>query len=149
MDDRTKLVLVLRNDLPLNQAVNAAVVLGTSAAHLVSAALGSAGTDASGHLFAGITTIPVPVLVAGPPELTSLHRRSAAGELPVTAIAFTEVARRARTYAEYLAALATTRDADEDLVGVLVHGAATAVNRATRKLSLLPSNPTPAPAAAR
>lgn len=138
MSDRTKIVLVLRLNLPLNQAVNAAVVLGTSAGALMSGAIGAPGTDATGHTFAGLTTIPVPVLVATPSELAVLQRRSVE-ETTVGVIAFSEVARRARTYEDYLATLATTEDAVQDLVAVLVHGPVTAVNRATRKLALLPS----------
>ena len=138
MNDRSKLVLVVRDGLPSHQAVNAAVVLGTSAAHLVGDALGPVGTDESGQTFTGITTIPVPVLVASSTELSTLHRRSAAGESSLISVAFTEVARRARTYEDYLAALASTEDAAADLVALLLHGPVSAVNRATRKLRLMP-----------
>lgn len=148
MSDRTKRVLVLRHALPLNQAVNAAAVLGTSVVDPGGAAIGAVGTDASGHVFAGITTVPIPVLVAAPTELARLHA-AAADDPSVTAIALAEVARQARTYESYLTALATTRDADADLVALLIHGPVTAVNRLTRKLSLLPADNPPVPVEAR
>jgi len=134
--DRTRVVLVLRAGLPAHQAVNAAAVLGTSAAHLLSGDVGAPGLDASGHRFAGITTIPVPVLVADRGELSTVYR-SLSNLQQVTLIPFTEVARRARTYPEYLAVLADTHHAADDLVGVLIVGAASPVTKATRKLALL------------
>jgi hypothetical protein len=55
---------VVRTGLPVNQAVNAATVLGASIGTTLSLLLGPAAVDASGTGYAGIVTTPVPILTA-------------------------------------------------------------------------------------
>ncbi|MBW4719108.1 DUF2000 domain-containing protein [Saccharothrix obliqua] len=126
----TKITLVLRADLPPNLAANAAVVLGLSLGARLPDILGTDGADADGTPHAAITDHPVPVLTAPAEELKALHRADG-----VTAVGFTEVARRARAYDAYLRDLAAT--ADPDFVAVALHGPREVVTRLTRRLPLM------------
>lgn len=126
----TRIALVLRADLPPGLAANAAVVLGLSLGARLPDTLGDDGKDADGTTHLGITDHPVPVLTADAATIKALH--AAEG---VTAIGFTEVARRARAYDAYLEDLA--RAHDPEFVAVALHGPREVVTRLTRKLPLL------------
>ena len=131
-----KVVLVVRDGLPINQAVNAATVLGASVGTALSLPLGPDAFDASGNRYAGIVTTPVPILVATAEELTGLNRLAHRRE-GVTVLCLTETARRARTYDDYLADLADTPYADTDIVGLIAAGPRNQVTKLTKRLPLL------------
>jgi hypothetical protein len=133
---RLKVVLVVRDGLPLNQAVNAAAVLGASVGTALSLPRGPDAVDASGTRYAGIVTTPVPILVATTEELTALHRLAQARD-QVAVLCLTETARRARTYDAYLGDLAATPDADADIIGLVAAGARNQVTKLTKRLPLL------------
>lgn len=127
----TKLVLVLRDDLPPNLAANAAAVLGlTLGARLPGDLLGDDLEDADGTTHLGLNTHPVPVLTAPADRLKALH-----GAEDVLTVGFTEVARRSRTYAEYTEALAGEND--PEFVAVALHGPRAEITRLTRRLPLM------------
>ncbi|MEU4450422.1 DUF2000 domain-containing protein [Nocardioides sp. NPDC023903] len=130
-----RVVLVVREDLPVGQAVNAGTVLGASVGSLLELPLGAGGADASGTSYGGIVTTPVPVLAAGEKELTRLFRAANIDERLV-ALSLTETARRARTYEVYLASLADTDEADLDIAALIVAGPRNRVTRATKHLPL-------------
>jgi hypothetical protein len=131
-----KVVLVVRDGLAINQAVNAATVLGASVGSTLSLPLGPDGFDASGTRFAGIITTPVPILVATAEELTVLHRLAQARE-GVAVLCLTEAARRARTYDAYLGDLAATPDADAEILALIAAGTRNQVTKLTKRLPLL------------
>lgn len=134
--DEPKVVLVVRSGLPVNQAVNAATVLGASIGTTLSLPLGPAAVDASGTGYAGIVTTPVPILTADSEELTGLFRSGSASE-DLTVLTLTETARRARTYAAYVSDLAGELDADTAIVGLIIAGPRNRVTRLTNRLPLL------------
>ncbi|WP_433268246.1 DUF2000 domain-containing protein [Actinosynnema sp. CS-041913] len=123
----TKIALVLRADLPPNLAANAAVVLGLSLGARLPHILGDDAKDADGTTHLAITDHPVPVLTADAAHLKALHRAEG-----VTAVGFTEVARRARAYDAYLEDLSTT--SDPEFVAVALYGPRAVVTKLTRKL---------------
>ncbi|MFJ2755444.1 DUF2000 domain-containing protein [Nocardioides sp. NPDC087217] len=130
-----RVVLVVREDLPVGQAVNAGTVLGASVGSLLDLPLGADGADASGTNYGGIVTTPVPVLAADEKELTRLFRAANTDERLV-ALSLTETARRARTYEAYLTSLADTDEADLDIAALVVAGPRNRVTRATKHLPL-------------
>jgi hypothetical protein len=132
----TRLVLVLRDDLPQGLAVNAAAVLTLSLGGQVSDSLGPDGKDASGGAHPGLNTHPVPVLVAPSDRLRELRDR-AMDSPDLRVVAFSEVARRARDYGSYLRALSTTPDEEIDYVGVILHGPKSQVTKLTKHLALM------------
>lgn len=135
-DPPLKVVLVVRDGLPTNQAVNAATVLGASIGTRLGLPLGPEAVDATGTRYHGIVTTPVPILTTDAAELTRLHRL--AGERDqLTVLCLTETARRARTYETYLADLAATTESDADLVGMIVAGPRNQVTKLTKRLPLL------------
>ncbi|GAB1822217.1 DUF2000 domain-containing protein [Herbidospora sp. RD11066] len=131
---QTKLVMVLRDDLPPGLAVNAAAVLALSLGDALNGWLGPEGKDADGNLHPGLNTHPVPVLTATAEGLRELH--DAAPE-EVTVVGFNEVARRAREYGEYLRTLAETPAAEIDYVGMVVFGPKAQVTKLTKSLALM------------
>ncbi|MDH2413893.1 DUF2000 domain-containing protein [Nocardioides sp. CER19] len=131
-----KIVVVLRDDLPPAHAANAAVVLGLALGGRLTDSVAAASPDASGALHAGLNPIPVPTLVASAEQLRDLHHEASAVEDAVV-VGFNEVARRSRTYPDYVDALATTEPADIDYVGVIVVGPRSTVTKLTKRLALL------------
>ncbi len=132
----TKLVLVLREGLPPSVAANATAVLTLSLGGAVAGWLGADGVDASGHRHPGLNAHPVPVVTADGEQLRDLRQRAA--DLPdVTMVAFSEVARRAREYGEYLQALARTAAEDVEYLGVVVFGPRNRVTKLTKRFALL------------
>ncbi len=132
----SKVVLVVRDGLAPNLAVNAAAVLGASIGTVYDLPLGNDAFDASGTEFAGIVTTPVPVLTGSAEEITALFRRASA-TADATVLTLTEVARRARTYEAYLADLAAAEQADTDIVALIVAGPRNRVTKLTKRLRLL------------
>ncbi|MEU7524810.1 DUF2000 domain-containing protein [Saccharothrix sp. NPDC042600] len=126
----TRIVLVLRADLPPGLAANAAAVLGLSLGARLPGTVGADGEDADGTTHPGITSHPVPVLTADAATIKALHAADG-----VTAIGFTEVARRARAYDAYLEDLA--RAHDPEFVAVALHGPRAVITRLTRELPLM------------
>jgi len=135
-DPPLKVVLVVRDGLPTNQAVNAATVLGASIGTRLGLPLGPEAVDATGTRYHGIVTTPVPILTTGAAELTRLHRLAGERE-QLTVLCLTETARRARTYEAYLTDLAATTESDTDLVGIIVAGPRNQVTKLTKRLPLL------------
>ena len=130
-----KIVIVVREDLPPAHAANAAGVLGLALGGRMEGSVAPDSPDASGALHAGLNPIPVPTLVAAARELQGLHRRAVETGLEV--VGFNEVARRSRTYPEYVDALAGTEPDDIDYVAVIVGGPRSAVTKLTKRLALL------------
>ncbi len=132
----SKLVIVVRDDLPAAQAANAAAVLGLALGGRLTGSVAPDSPDASGALHAGLNPHPVPTLVATSEELQDLHDRALLLEDAVV-VGFNEVARRSRTYAEYVEALAAAHPDDIDFVGLAILGPRNQVTKLTKRLSLL------------
>lgn len=130
----TKLVIVLREGLDLAVAANASAVLGLALGARLENSLAVDGKDAGGRAHAGINPHPVPTLVAAGAQLRRI--KALADERDLTVVGFNEVARRSRTYVEYLDALAVTEPDDMEYVGLAVFGPKKDVNKLTGKLSL-------------
>lgn len=137
--EEVRVVLVVRDGLPTNIAVNAAAVLGASIGTARDLPRGPAAVDASETRYAGIVTTPVPVLVADSAALAELFGKASAQQ-DSTVLALTEVARRARTYQDYLSDLAQTSESDADIVALIVAGRRNQVTKITKRLSLLPAD---------
>lgn len=134
MSMSTKLVVVLRSGLDLAVAANASAVLGLALGARLENSLGTDGKDAGGNVHAGINPHPVPTLVATGDELRRI--KALADERDLTVVGFNEVARRSRTYVDYLDRLAVTEPAEMEYVGLAVFGPKKDVNKLTGRLSL-------------
>lgn len=130
-----KLVMVLRDDLPPAQAANAAAVLGLALGGRLTGSVAADTPDASGDLHAGLNPNPVPTLAASGEQLRDLHAR-AAGIDGAVVVGFNEVARRSRSYPEYIEALAATAPDDIEYVGLIVLGPRGPVTKLTKRLAL-------------
>ncbi|WP_262380428.1 DUF664 domain-containing protein [Nonomuraea sp. PA05] len=142
----TKLVVVVRADLPHGWAVNAAAVLGLSLGRRLAGPPPQDDKDASGGVHAGLDPHPVPVLSATAEQLRELHDK-AGGREDVVTVGFNEVARQARDYDDYRAALAATPGEGIEYVAIAVFGPRNRVTALTKHLPLHASPP-PSPSAA-
>lgn len=70
----TRIVIVLDEDLPAAEAINAAAVLGLSTG-AGPADLGDEGVDKAGLRYGSLDQHPVPVLEASQDQLRELHQR--------------------------------------------------------------------------
>lgn len=139
-----RVVLTVRTGLSLVRAVNSATVLGASVGAAARLPIGAPGNDASGTEYPGIVTTPVPILHA-PAEILKSLFRAANTHNELTVLCLTETARRARTYEDYLTALAETDAADDDILGLVIAGPRNRVTKLTKRLALL-TDPTTGPA---
>ncbi|GAB2627595.1 hypothetical protein Aab01nite_81150 [Paractinoplanes abujensis] len=130
------MVLVVDETLPTGHAVNAAAVLGLSVGARLADSLGADGKDASGGVHPGLNPHPVPVVTAGREQLREL-RQKAAERPDLLVVGFSEVARRARAYDDYLATLAETPAEDVDYAGIAVYGPRNRVTALTKRFPLL------------
>lgn len=129
-----KCVLVLADDLPTGLAVNAAGVLAVTLGHKVPGLLPEDARDASGGLHAGLINVPLPILVAGRAELTTLRER--AGQAELTVVGFSDVAQQARTYEAYVSTLAATPAGALGYLGLALYGPKKSVNKLVGNLAL-------------
>lgn len=130
-----KIAVVLHQGLSAPQAANAAVVLGLALGGRLDDSVAADSPDASGALHAGLNPIPVPVLAGTSEELTELRDRASVVE-GVRVVGFNEVARRSRTYSDYVEELLKTEPVDLAYIGLIVQGPRSAVTKLTKRLAL-------------
>ncbi|MGS2619642.1 mycothiol transferase [Micromonospora sp. LZ34] len=131
----TKLVIVIRDDLPAAWAANAAAVLALSLGGRLPHPPAADAKDGSGELHAGLNPHPVPILSATADQLRDLHRIARADGDLIT-VGFNEVARQARTYDGYVTALAATPADEIDYVAVAAYGPRNRISALTKRLPL-------------
>ena len=133
-----KCVLVADSSLPAGVLANTAAILGVTQGARFPQAVGPDVTDGSGALHPGIITLPIPVLKSNAAGLRAL--RSRLGEPPfegVFAADFSDVARRCRTYPEYVSSAAGTPEREFTYLALLLWGPKEQINRLTGSLPLL------------
>ena len=93
--------------------------------------------DGSGQVHAGITTVPIPILVADQDTLRQIRDRAAQGDTGLFLVDFTDCAQRTTTYEDYSRLLESTLASDLDYLGLALHGPRKQVQRLTGSLRLL------------
>jgi hypothetical protein len=130
-----KVVIVLDGELPLGLAANAAAALAFSVSPLLPECVGSAIADASGAAHPGITNIPLPVLATSSAGLAEL-RETVVRSAGVACIDFSDIAQRAKNYADYARALRVASPEAIRYLGLCVFGEDRAVRSLTGRLPL-------------
>jgi hypothetical protein len=134
----TKLAIVVDAALAPGLAANTAAVLALSLGRQIDSIIGPELADASGSRHAGITTVPIPILVADAETVRQIRSRAAAqagdGMLVVD---FTDCAQRTRTYDDYARLLEAAAEDDITYLGVALHGPRKLVQRLTGSLPLM------------
>jgi hypothetical protein len=131
-----KVAIILDRELPPGISANAAAALAFSVSPLLPGCVGSAVPDGSGDEHPGITNMPLPVLGASADALAEL--RKAASRAPGAAcIDFSDIAQRAKNYADYAVALRNASPKDIAYLGLCVYGEDRAVRSLTGSLPLL------------
>jgi hypothetical protein len=130
----TKVALIVRDDLPVWQKLNVVAFLATGVAAAVPEALGEPYEDAAGHRYGRMLGQPMLVFAADLSGLQAAHRQAITRELrivPYVHAMFStghDAANREAFRAEDAANL--------DLVGLALHGAKKAVDKAVKGLAL-------------
>lgn len=133
-----KCVLVLDENLSLGVAANTAAILGVTLGRNLPELVGRDVTDGSGAKHLGIVEHPVPVLRGSPEAIKTLRQRLYQPEFrEVTAVDFSELARRCLTYDEFTRRMTDTPEGALEYLGVAVCGPKKQVNRLTGSLPLL------------
>jgi hypothetical protein len=100
--------------------------------------IGPALKDASGGVHAGITTVPIPILVADADTVRQIRSRAAGqADAGLLVVDFTDCAQRTRTYDDYAALLQAATEGDITYLGVAIHGPRKLVQRLTGSLPLM------------
>jgi hypothetical protein len=134
----SKLAIVVDVDLSAGLAANTAAVLALSLGHQIESIIGPELKDASGGVHAGITTVPIPVLVADAHTVRQIRNRAAAQvDAGLLVVDFTDCAQRTRTYEAYAQLLEAATEDDITYLGVAMHGPRKLVQRLTGSLPLM------------
>lgn len=133
-----KCVIVVRDDLPLGLAVNAASVLALTLGRDVDGLIGPDLKDRSGEVHRGITTTPLPILKASGDRLREIRLQTTA-ELSddLHVVDFTDAAQTTRTYDDYAAKLAVGELQEFAYLALGLYGSKKLVNRWVGSLALL------------
>jgi hypothetical protein len=133
-EEANKLAIVIDDTLPAGLVANTAAVLAMTLGSRQASVIGPDLKDADGSLHPGITTLPIPVLVA---DQDTVRRIRAQAVDDVLLVDFTETAQRSRTYDEYTEKLAATGEADLSYLGIALFGPRKPIQKLTGSLRLL------------
>jgi hypothetical protein len=133
---RLKWVIVADTGAPEGQRANAVACIAAAFGARVPGLLGSDGVDADGVAHAGLPWAGCSLLGADTERLVALRSR-AAQEQGLLVIGMPAAAQESRVYDEYLATLSAIPTADLREVAIGLLGSRKAVERLTRRLSLL------------
>jgi Protein of unknown function (DUF2000) len=128
-------VIVLDQELPPGLAANAAAVLAVTLGAREPALVGGDLVDADERVHAGLFRAGLPVLKAPRSDLRELRDRAADAGLGV--VDLPAFGQQTNDYDEFRAAVARTRAADLEYLGLAVYGERRPVGRLTGNLSLL------------
>jgi hypothetical protein len=136
MTTRTKIAVVVRDDLAGWQRLNvtAFCISGVTAAE--PELVGAEYVDAEGRAYLPMLGQPVLVYAAPAEDLATAHQRAVARDLP-TAV-YSEPMFATGNDADNRAVVAARKTADLDLVGFALHGPRNAVDKVCKGLSLHP-----------
>lgn len=129
-----KLAIVIDGSLPAGLVANTAAVLAMTLGSRLPGVIGPDVKDADCGLHVGITTLPIPVLVADQDALKRIRSQALDDVLLVD---FTETAQRSRTYDEYTEKLANAGEASHGYLGIALFGPRKRIQKLTGSLRLL------------
>jgi hypothetical protein len=131
---RLKWVVVVSEDAPRGEAMNAVACISAATGAAIAGLLGPSGSDGSRSLHAGLPWAGCTILSATPEQLRDLRATAAAhGDMYVTDMPV--AAQTNRVYDEYLEELRQTEDPELVAMGIL--GPRNPVDRLVKRLSLL------------
>jgi hypothetical protein len=129
-----KCVIILNENLPLGQLVNAAAVLTMSIGKLHPDLVGRNLEDGSGHHHQGITTIPLPVL-KGAGKLQEMREGLKNHEGELTVVDLIDATSTTASYEEY--AMELQKNTQLNYHGIAIYGSRKLVNKYTGSLGLV------------
>jgi hypothetical protein len=130
-----KCVIVVDDSLPVGLKANIAAVLCLSVGANFPDVVGPDATDGTGNTYAGITQIPVPVLMSSTSQLADLV--GAARDKDLYHASFTDAALNTKKYDDYTAELAAKRSDEVVHHGVVLVASDKQVKKLTSGLPLL------------
>lgn len=134
----TKAVIVVDRDLNPGLAANTAAVLSLTLGHRLEGIIGPDLKDASGQVHAGITTTPIPILVADQETLRGIRAKAAvAQEAGLSLVDFSDCAQRTTTYEDYGRLLESSTTEEIAYLGLALYGPKKQVQKLTGSLGLL------------
>ncbi|SAK52463.1 hypothetical protein AWB76_01711 [Caballeronia temeraria] len=130
----TKVALIVRDDLPVWQKLNVVAFLATGVAAAAPEALGEPYEDAAGIRYGRMLGQPMLVFTADLPGLQAAHRQALARELRI--VPYVHAMFSTGHDAANREAFRAQDAANLDLVGLALHGAKKAVDKAVKGLAL-------------
>jgi len=138
IEQGTKCVIVIDEDLPLGIIANTAAILGITLGKHVPEIVGLDATDASGQKHLGITKIPVPILKGNKEILRELRTRLYTSDFDdIIVVDFSDVAQGCNVYDEYLEKVSTILEVEHTYLGIGIFGNKKKVNKLTGSMPLL------------
>ncbi|GAA4035167.1 DUF2000 domain-containing protein [Allokutzneria multivorans] len=136
MATKTKIAVVVREDLAVWQKLNVTAFLTSGVAVGCPETVGEPYEDASGVKYLPMFGLPVLVYAASAPEIKQAHERALAKDLSIAV--YTEELFSTGNDEDNRAQVRAVTTADLNLVGFAVHGPRNAVDKALKGLSLHP-----------
>jgi hypothetical protein len=130
-----KSVIIVDEKLPFGLKANVSAILSMTFGKNFPDILGVDVADANGIIYKGITTIPVPILVAGHDDI--YKAKSIADDVMDLVVIFNCAALSTKNYEEYQALLGKKKTEEILLHGILIYGDKSFVNKISGKFSLL------------
>ncbi|MBF4693073.1 DUF2000 domain-containing protein [Fusibacter ferrireducens] len=133
-----KCVMIIDLELPLGIQMNTAAALGISLASAVEGLTGKSVVDQEGHIYEGITNVPIPILALKGDEIKAKYDVLLENQNPELKVyAFVDVAQKSLSYEDYEMKLARTKYADVGFLGLCIYGPKKMVNKLTGNIKMM------------
>ena len=138
IEQDTKCVIVINENLPLGVIANTSTILGITLGKYIPELIGKDAIDSSGESHLGIITIPVPILKGNKEILRELREELYTYyDDDMIVVDFSDVAQSCNIYREYLQKASTIPEVEHNYFGVAICGNKKKVNKLTGSMPLL------------
>ncbi len=134
MVEDKKCVLIIDEELPVGLIANTAAVLSMTLGKHNGELVGCDVTDAHGQAYAGITTIPLPILKGNASIFKSIQSKV---DDSLYCVQFFDVAQQCKTYDDYMEKMQRCDTSTLNVLGIGLCGNKKAINKLTGQMSLL------------
>ncbi len=133
-----KCVMIIDLELPLGIQMNTAAALGISLASKVEGLTGKRLLDQDGHIYEGITNIPIPILALKSDEIKAKYDILLEKKDPeLKVFTFVDVAQKSLSYDDYEMKLARTKYENINFLGLCIYGPKKKVNKLTGSIKMM------------
>jgi hypothetical protein len=137
-NNSSKCVMVIDAELPLGLIANTAAVLALTLGKRIDGIIGPDVLDAEGHVHAGITNQPIPILKGNKDIIRQIKIKTmTTGPTELLVVDFSNAAQTTTTYQDYTEKIMQFTTEQLDYLGIALWGNKKIVNKLTGSMPLL------------